>query len=79
MSGASLKGFILRKEVISLYRSFLQVVRRVPDHARGELKQTIRSDFERHRAIDDLYSVKYHLSDGRVQLKNLKEMMAMKL
>ena len=45
----------------------------------GELKQTIRADFERHRTIDDLYSVKYHLSDGRVQLKNLKEMMAMKL
>lgn len=45
----------------------------------GDLKQQIRADFTRHRGAEDLYSVKYHLSDGRVQLKQLQEMMAMKL
>jgi len=45
----------------------------------GDLKQQIRADFARHRGAEDLYSVKYHLSDGRVQLKQLQEMMAMKL
>lgn len=45
----------------------------------GDLRQQVRADFERHRGAPDLYSVKYHLSDGRVQLKQLQEMMAMKL
>ena len=45
----------------------------------GDLKQQIRGGFELHRSVKDLYAVKYHLSDGRVQLKMLQEMMAMKL
>lgn len=79
MSASSLKAFILRNEVIGLYRNFLKAVRKAPEHTRGDLKQQIRADFDRHRNAEDLYSVKYHLSDGRVQLKQLQEMMAMKL
>lgn len=45
----------------------------------GDLKEQIRGGFELHRGVKDLYAVKYHLSDGRVQLKMLQEMMAMKL
>ena len=44
----------------------------------GDLKQLVRADFDRHRIAKDLYSVKYHLSDGRVQLKQLQETLAMK-
>ena len=44
----------------------------------GDLKQLVRADFDRHRVAKDLYSVKYHLSDGRVQLKQLQETLAMK-
>ena len=45
----------------------------------GDLKEQIRGGFNLHRSLKDLYAVKYHLSDGRVQLKMLQEMMAMKL
>lgn len=78
MSASSLKAFILRKEVIGLYRNFLKTVRKAPEHTQGDLKQQIRADFVRHRDMEDLYSVKYYLSDGRFQLKLLQEMMAMK-
>lgn len=76
---SSLKAFVLRKEVITLYRNFCKAVRQAPDHTRGDLKEQIRGGFELHRGVKDLYAVKYYLSDGRVQLKMLREMMAMKL
>lgn len=103
---SSLKAFILRNEVITLYRNFCKAVRQAPDHTKGtciiasracfspprtwnrclkelhhpgDLKEQVRGGFELNRGVQDLYAVKYHLSDGRVQLKMLREMMAMKL
>lgn len=38
----------------------------------------IRAEFDMHRNADDLYKIKYFLSDGRSQLKLFQEMMSMK-
>jgi len=35
MSASSLKAFILRNEVVGLYRNFLKAVRKAPEHIRG--------------------------------------------
>ena len=39
----------------------------------GEVKQQIRSGFEVHRGETEEYACKFLLSDGRAQLKQLRE------
>ena len=83
----SLRAFILKAEVIKLYRSFWRTVKEAPLHTRGELclrrtlhcghgmcvpscvhagelEEQVRQGFEQHRNVQELYQVKYHLSDG---------------
>jgi Complex 1 protein (LYR family) len=43
-----------------------------PCHA-DEVKQQIRLGFEAHRGETEEYACKYLLSDGRAQLKQLRE------
>ena len=37
---AGLKAFILRNEVITLYRNFCKAVKQAPDHTKGALTNT---------------------------------------
>ncbi len=74
---AELKLFILRAEARNLYRSFLRTVREAPPSSRAEITHQIRHEFYQRKKEKDLYAVKYNLSDGRAQLKMLKEMLAM--
>ena len=39
----------------------------------------MRRQFEQHRSAPDAYAVKYLLSDGRVQLKQLNEILGLRL
>ena len=43
----------------------------------GELKQQIRREFESNSQHKEPYAIKYALSMGRDQLKQLSEMLAM--
>jgi len=41
----------------------------------GELREQVRQAFEAQRGPRDIEAVKYHLSDGRNQLKQLTDML----
>lgn len=116
-----LQRFLLRGQVVSLYRSFLRAIRELPEssrganfarpaghshaltdcqqawtaglrvcvaggrspcitphrglHARaGEVRSEMRRGFEQGRDAPDAYATKYLLSDGRMRLKQLEEM-----
>ena len=43
----------------------------------GELKEQVRREFENNRKHKEPYAIKYALSMGRDQLKQLQEMLAM--
>ncbi|GMH40347.1 hypothetical protein BSKO_08251 [Bryopsis sp. KO-2023] len=69
---ADLRTFILRGEVIRLYRGFLREARRFPADTKGDILGQIRHQFDINRGAFDPYAIKYLLSDGRAQLKSLK-------
>ena len=46
--------------------------------AAGELHEQVRSAFERARGQQDPYAIKYTLSDGRTQLKQLTDLLALR-
>ena len=46
--------------------------------AAGELREQVRSGFERARGQREPYAIKYTLSDGRTQLKQLIDMLALR-
>lgn len=43
----------------------------------GEVIQQVRLGFEAHRQAPDIEAIKFHLSSGRAQLKELREMLDM--
>jgi hypothetical protein len=43
----------------------------------GELRKEVRQGFEKERGAKDSYAMKYSLSTGRVQLKQLRDMLGM--
>lgn len=74
VAGAELHKFILRGQVVSLYRSYIRALREsIDDKTKGELKKEIRREFEAHRGATDFFTIKYLLSDGRTRLKQLHE------
>ena len=44
----------------------------------GELRAQIRRGFEASRGQKDVYAFKYSLSEGRTQLKQLRDMLGMR-
>ncbi len=44
----------------------------------GELRKEIRHGFDQERGVKDTYAMKYSLSNGRVQLKQLRDMLGMR-
>ncbi|KAJ3706786.1 hypothetical protein LUZ61_010491 [Rhynchospora tenuis] len=72
-----LQAFILRAQVLKLYRQALRISRRAPSHSRDELRETIRGEIEKNRFCDDKQKIKYFLSDGLQRLKGLDEMLDM--
>lgn len=74
---SELKNFILRHEAVKLYRTFLKSIKEAPKESHGELREQVRREFAGVKLPDDPYAMKYALSQGREQLKQLQEMLAM--
>ncbi|QDZ17619.1 hypothetical protein HOP50_01g01260 [Chloropicon primus] len=70
-----LRLFILRGQVLSLYRTALRTIRVAQPHIRDELKQQVRHEFVAHRSQADVIQIKYLLSEGRKKVKELDEML----
>lgn len=77
-ASGELKAFLLRVEVVRLYRSCLRASRLVPPGSgRDGLVAEIQREFGLHKGVTDAYTIKYLLSDGRTRLKQLEEMLGM--
>lgn len=72
----SLPAFLLRQQVLSLYRSILRTTHQLPKSAptRHELCDFARTELERNRSVDDLAHVRYLLSAGRAEVERLKDL-----
>lgn len=67
------KQFLLRKEVLSLFKDFMKTASRVAHIGdRAELKQWIRSDFRRNKDHKDPDTIKMMLTRGKISLKELQ-------
>ena len=69
-----LQQFIVRGQVLSLMRKALRAASKAPPDARLELRAEIRRCFESSRHHTDRFTIKHLLSDGRLKLKMLQEM-----
>lgn len=77
LAAHKLQFFVFKAQVKSLYRQFVRAARQAPPSSRTDLREEIRRQFESHREASDLLAIKYHLSDGRQQLKQLQEMLGL--
>ncbi|XP_068617312.1 LYR motif-containing protein 2 [Battus philenor] len=69
----NLKQFLLRQEVLKLYREIFRTLRKVPDETtRLELKDWARSDFKNNKHHTDETAIKSMLFYGRKSLKDLE-------
>lgn len=72
-SVTTLHQFILRRQVISLYRDFNRALKLIDDaREKGELRDWIRHDFKQHIHLQDEEIIKMHLVRGRKALKQLQ-------
>eukprot|EP00887_Chlorella_sp_A99_P001295 scaffold14.g1295.t1 len=71
MSAPQLRDFVLRSEVLKLYRDLLRVSRLAPRESRGDLQQEIRRQLENNRGVADLARRRFLLSEGRQRWKQL--------
>jgi len=69
-----LQHFIVRAEVLSLLRKALRVASRAPVETSREVRAEIRRSFEVSRHLTDRATIVHLLSDGRLQVKSLREM-----
>ncbi|KAF8055469.1 TTC28 [Scenedesmus sp. PABB004] len=70
---SELGRFVLRTEVLKLYRTFLRTARALPASSRGDVLAEVRREFELQRSRTAPYDIKYALSDGRTRLRYLEE------
>uniref|UniRef100_A0A7G3AIT2 LYR motif-containing protein 2 n=1 Tax=Lutzomyia longipalpis TaxID=7200 RepID=A0A7G3AIT2_LUTLO len=69
----TLKQFMLRQEVLRLYREIFRTIRRVPDlGSRTELQEWARRDFRGNSHHTDETTIKMMLQYGRRSLTELQ-------
>ncbi|CAK1555266.1 unnamed protein product [Leptosia nina] len=74
----SLKQFLLRQEVLKLYRDIFRTLRKVPDSVtREDLKEWARTDFRNNKYHNDEASIKSMLYYGRKSLRDLQRSLAL--
>ncbi|KAM3957074.1 LYR motif-containing protein 2 [Aphomia sociella] len=74
----SLKQFMLRQEVLKLYREVFRTIRLVSDNTtRKELKEWARTDFRNNMHHTDETTIKSMLYYGRKSLKDLQHSLAL--
>ncbi|XP_052238729.1 LYR motif-containing protein 2-like [Dreissena polymorpha] len=78
MSGAkpvlTLKQFMLRSQVLKLYRDILRLTRKIPDDFyRKEMQSWARDDFKRYKSLSDETTIKMHITRGQKSLRELEQ------
>ena len=72
-----LQDFVIRGEALKLLRNALRAARNAPAESRGEIVAEIRRSFEVSAHHTDRVTIKHILSDGRIRLKMLKELVGL--
>ncbi|RDD45400.1 LYR motif-containing protein 2 [Trichoplax sp. H2] len=68
----SFRQFMLRSQVLTLYRDMLRVIRRIEDqNQRRDMTQWVRAEFDRNRHHQDQQTIRMLISQGRVSLREL--------
>jgi hypothetical protein len=77
----SLQHFINRHNVLSLYRKALRIASqtRSGETHKLELFREIRTQFETHRNLKNTHDISHLLSDARLRLRELRELVDMTL
>ena len=77
----SLKYFINRHNVLKIYRTAVRIANGAhTEEQRSELKKEIKLQFLAHQSKDlDTHALSYLLSDARVKLRSLRELVNMTL
>ncbi|OWR45770.1 hypothetical protein KGM_214537 [Danaus plexippus plexippus] len=74
----NLKQFLLRQEVLKLYRDIFKTLRKVPDEkTRLELRDWARVDFRNNKHHKDESVIKSMLHYGKKSLKDLQRTLAL--
>ncbi|XP_067946508.1 LYR motif-containing protein 2-like [Watersipora subatra] len=69
----SLKQFMLRREVITLYKEMIQTCHRIPDKSTAkEMAEWVRADFRKNSTITDEAAIRMLISHGKQSLKKLQ-------
>ncbi|KAJ0183480.1 hypothetical protein K1T71_001456 [Dendrolimus kikuchii] len=77
-SALSLKQFLLRQEVLKLYRDIFRTIKQVPDEkTRMELKEWAKTDFKNNKHHTDETAIKSMLHYGKKSLKDLQNSLAL--
>lgn len=72
-SALNLKQFMLRNEVLKLYRTLYRTIRKVPDESsRRDLKIWLKEDFRKNQTLSDEIAIKMSIQVGLRSLKELE-------
>lgn len=72
-SALNLKQFILRQEVLKLYRTLYRTINKIPDESsKKDLKSWLRDDFEKNRNKSEEIDIKMLIQHGNRSLTELK-------
>jgi len=72
----TLKQFMVRQEVLKLYRTFFRTIRQLPDERQKvEVADWVRSDFKSNKgvSVEDEVQIKSLLYNGEKMLRELKQ------
>jgi len=72
----SLKQFVLRSEVRTLYRNVLRATKPLDPHRREEIRQHARWEIDVVRDVTDQQHIRMMLTQGRRQLEQLQMMIS---
>lgn len=69
----NLKQFLLRQEVLKLYRTLYRTINKIPDESsKKDLKSWLRDDFEKNRSKSEEIDIKMLIQHGNRSLTELK-------
>jgi bacillopeptidase F (M6 metalloprotease family) len=69
----NLKQFLLRQEVLKLYRDLHRLIKKVPDESsKRELKQWLRDDFKKNKHQTEELQIKMSIQIGMRQYRELE-------
>ncbi|CAN2391550.1 Belongs to the complex I LYR family [Pristimantis euphronides] len=69
----TLKQFLVRRQVLGLYRRILRAVRQIPDPAdRSYMRDWARGEFKKNKAASDEITVRMMITQGERQAQDLE-------